>query len=80
MVAGKRIDVRALRFIAFHQAFLRHDLEKLENRRIPGLLSHVLQYLPDRAGAVVPEHAENGEFGISWAGLYRVSPLRVRRV
>src|SRR5437899_1577935 len=62
------VDMRARPCISFDEFLFRHDLEQLENGRVPdcliaGLLERVMHFAHG-AGAVAPENAENRQLGV----------------
>src|SRR5205823_8450374 len=66
----RTIDVRAVPLVAFDESFFRHDLQQFQGGRIRGrtLASQDVVYLPDSAGAAIPQHAQDRQFGVCGPG------------
>src|SRR4029077_1276378 len=64
---SRAIYMRALLFIAAHQAFVRHDLHQFQDSRVAdrlGLAERIVD-VANSGSTPLPQHAQNCEFAVS---------------
>src|SRR5580692_4896646 len=58
--------MRAVALVARHQPFFEHELHQLQRGGISTALTQRFMHLAHGAGALTPQHRQNGYFGAGW--------------
>src|SRR6516165_2803855 len=58
--------MRAVALVAHHQPFFEHELHQLQRGGISTVLTQCFMHLAHGAGAVTPQHRQDGYFGVGW--------------
>src|SRR5580700_2398662 len=58
--------MRAVALVAHHQSLFEHELHQLQGGGISTVLSQRFMHLAHGAGALTPQHRQDGYFGVGW--------------
>src|SRR5215470_19236458 len=58
--------MRAVALVAHHQSLFEHELHQLQRGGIPTVLTQRFMHLAHGAGALAPQHRQDGYFGVGW--------------
>src|SRR6476620_12554880 len=58
--------MRAVALVAHHQSLFEHELHQLQRGGISTVLTQRLMHLAHGAGALTPQHRQDGYFGVGW--------------
>src|SRR5215471_5950928 len=56
----------AVAFVAHHQSLFEHELHQLQRGGISTVLAQRFMHLTHGAGALTPQHCQDGYFGVGW--------------
>src|SRR5580693_8030758 len=60
--------MRAVALVAHHQSLFEHELHQLQRGGISTVLSQRFMHFAHGAGALTPQHRQDGYFGVGWKG------------
>src|SRR5262249_54904767 len=70
------VKMGAVALVAYHQSFFEHELHQLQRGCISTVLTQRFVHLAHGAGALTPQHRQDGYFGVGWkrrgSGLFGV--------
>src|SRR5260370_26312552 len=58
--------MRAVALVAYHQSLFEHELHQLQRGGISTVLTQRFMHLAHGAGALTPQHRQDGYFGGGW--------------
>src|SRR5499427_8380244 len=58
--------MRAEALVAHHQSLFEHELHQLQRGGISTVLTQRIMHFAHGAGALTPEHRQDGYFGVGW--------------
>src|SRR5215472_5376607 len=58
--------MRAVALVAHHQSLFEHELHQLQRGGISTVLAQRFMHLAHGAGALTPQHRQDGYFGVGW--------------
>src|SRR5438445_9345756 len=58
--------MRAVALVAHHESLFEHELHQLQRGGISTVLTQRLMHLAHGAGALTPQHRQDGYFGVGW--------------